>query len=42
MPRFKVGDLIERVGMLVPEYMKNGIVIRVIPNQEMEVQPIRS
>lgn len=36
MPRFKVGDHVERVGTLVPDYMKNGVVIRVMPNQEMD------
>lgn len=30
----KVGDLVERIGILLPQYMKNGIVIRVIPNKD--------
>ena len=33
MPRFKVGDRVERIGSLVPEYMKTGRVTLVIPNQ---------
>jgi hypothetical protein len=32
MPTFKVGDRVERVGPFVPNYMKNGVVTRVIPN----------
>ena len=32
MPKFKVGDQVERVGTLVPSYMKNGVVVRVIPD----------
>jgi hypothetical protein len=34
MPKFKVGDHVERIGSLVPEYMRSGIVTRVIPNQQ--------
>ena len=34
MPRFAVGDHVERIGSLVPEYMRNGVVIRVIPNDQ--------
>jgi hypothetical protein len=26
MPKFKVGDHVERIGSLVPEYMRSGIV----------------
>ena len=32
MPKFKVGDHVERVGSLIPQYMKSGVVIRVIPD----------
>jgi hypothetical protein len=32
MPKFKVGDHVERIGLLVPDYMKNGVITRVIPN----------
>jgi len=32
MPNFKIGDRVERIGPLVPEYMRNGTVVRVIPN----------
>jgi hypothetical protein len=35
MPRFKVGDYVERVGILVPVCMKVGRVVRVIPNPEL-------
>lgn len=34
MPKFKVGDHVERIGTLVPEYMKNGLILTVIPNQD--------
>jgi hypothetical protein len=34
MPKFKVGDQVERVGSLVPEYMKSGVITRVIPNDQ--------
>jgi hypothetical protein len=33
MPKFKVGDRVERIGTLVPTYMKNGIITQVIPNE---------
>ena len=33
MPKFKCGDHVERIGTLVPIYMRNGVVIRVIPNK---------
>jgi hypothetical protein len=31
MPLFKVGDRVERVGSIVPEYMKFGRILRVSP-----------
>jgi hypothetical protein len=34
MPKFAVGDHVERIGSLVPEWMKNGVIIRVIPNDQ--------
>jgi hypothetical protein len=34
MPRFKVGDHVERVGGLVPPYMRDGTILRVIPNKD--------
>ena len=34
MPKFKVGDRVERIGSLVPEYMRCGIVTEVIPNDQ--------
>jgi hypothetical protein len=34
MPKFKVGDRVERIGSLVPEYMRSGIITRVIPNNQ--------
>jgi hypothetical protein len=34
VPKFKVGDRVERVGWLVPEYMRKGIVTGVIPNKQ--------
>jgi len=35
MPRFKVGDQVERVGSLIPPYMKSGRVMRVIPHPDL-------
>ena len=32
MPKFAVGDHVERIGVLVPEYMRFGVVTRVIAN----------
>jgi hypothetical protein len=34
MPRFKVGEKVERIGSLVPLYMRRGIVAKVIPNED--------
>ena len=34
MPKFKVGDHVERIGVLVPEYLRNGVITRVTPNDE--------
>jgi len=34
MPKFAVGDYVERIGSLVPEYMRNGVVILLIPNDQ--------
>ena len=31
MPKFKVGDRVERIGTLVSPYMKSGVITRVIP-----------
>jgi hypothetical protein len=31
---FKVGDRVERLGSLVPPYMRNGVVLRVRPDTE--------
>ena len=35
MPKFKISDHVERIGVLVPEYMRDGVVIRVIPNKNL-------
>ena len=35
MPLFKVGDYVERIGTLVPEYMKFGRIVRVIPQNDL-------
>jgi hypothetical protein len=32
--KFKVGDYVERIGSLVPDYMRSGVVTRVIPNKD--------
>ena len=34
MPKFKVGDRVGRVGWLVPEYMRKGIITGVVPNKQ--------
>jgi hypothetical protein len=34
MPKFKVGDEVERIGSLVPDYLQSGIIVRVIPHQQ--------
>jgi hypothetical protein len=34
MPKFKVGDHVERIGSLVPQYMRSGIVTKVVPNKD--------
>ena len=33
MPLFKIGDRVERIGVLVPIWMKIGLVIKVIPDK---------
>ena len=35
MARFMVGDRVERVGAHVPDYMKTGRVVRVIPHPQL-------
>ena len=32
MPKFKVGDQVQQTGSLVPEYMRKGRVVSVIPS----------
>jgi hypothetical protein len=34
VPKFKIGDQVERVGSLVPIYMQSGTVVRVTPNND--------
>jgi hypothetical protein len=34
MPSFKIGDRVERIGPLVPDYMRSGVITRVIPNKD--------
>ena len=36
MPKFKVGDRVERIGSLVPEWMRSGVILRVIPNDQRQ------
>ena len=33
MPKFNVGDHVERVGPLIPIYMQRGVITRVIPDK---------
>jgi hypothetical protein len=35
MPKFKVGDRVERIGILIPIYMGGGIVTAVIPRDDL-------
>jgi hypothetical protein len=35
MPRFKVGDYVERFGPLAPEYTTVGRIVRVIPHADL-------
>jgi len=37
MARFQVGDKVERIGSLVPEYMKHGVVVRIMPNEHSDL-----
>jgi Tfp pilus assembly protein PilF len=34
MPKFKVGDRVVRIGTLIPEYLREGVITRVIPNKD--------
>ena len=34
MPRFKVGDHVERIGSIIPFYMKSGVITGVYPNKD--------
>jgi hypothetical protein len=34
MPKFNVGDRVERVGSLIPQYMQIGIITRIILNED--------
>ena len=33
MPLFKVGDRVQRIGVLAPTWMKEGIITKIIPNK---------
>jgi hypothetical protein len=35
MYKFKVGDHVERIGVLVPDYMRSGVIMQVIPNPDL-------
>ena len=35
MPKFKVGDRVERIGAIVPTYMRDGVVKAVIPHNDL-------
>jgi hypothetical protein len=34
MPKFAVGDHVERIGSFVPAYMRRGVIIRDIPSDQ--------
>jgi hypothetical protein len=34
MPKFKVGDQVERIGAFIPQYMHSGIITHVVPNKD--------
>jgi hypothetical protein len=33
MAMFKIGDHVERMGSLIPQYMREGVVLRIFPNK---------
>lgn len=37
MPKFKVGERVERIGSLVPEYMRSGVITRIPNPQDQEL-----
>jgi hypothetical protein len=34
MPKFNVGDYVEPIGTLVPDDVRQGVILRVFPNEE--------
>ena len=34
MTQFRVGDQVERIGSLVPDYMRTGVVTRIVTNKD--------
>ena len=34
MPKFKIGDYVEPIGTLVPDNVRQGVVLSVSPNKE--------
>jgi hypothetical protein len=34
MPKFKVGDQVEAIGLFIPSFMKQGTVTLVTPNED--------
>ena len=35
MPKFKIGDRVERMGTVLPTYMRDGIVKAVFPDDDL-------
>ena len=33
MPKFAVGDRVERIGPLIPNYLRSGVIVSVIPSK---------
>jgi hypothetical protein len=33
MPKFKIGDHVTRTASIVPQYMRDGVITRVIPDE---------
>jgi len=34
MPKFAVGDRVERIGPLVPNYQRSGVITSIMPGQD--------
>jgi hypothetical protein len=37
MPQFGIGDHVERICSFVPDYLRGGLVTKVIPHEELDL-----